>query len=710
MEKQIQKAQWICAEEFLVNPIWIYGRENGIREQIEQIHPNELKNYHMLVRKKFHFDKKSENVWLDITADDYYKLYVNGHFVGQGPSPSYETRYYYNHYEITDYLRNGENVIAVHTYYQGNINRVWNSGDLRQGLKAVCYDKNGIILQTDGTWKYKRARQYVNNRETGYHTQYLEDIDMTKYDVGWKDINFEEKEWKSAMVKSEDDHCLVLQETKSLELYEVFPQSIKELEKGIYILDFGKEVVGYVRLQTEGIKGETVEVFAGEELLEDGHVRFQMRCNCTYHETWILSGRKEIIENYDYKTFRYLEIHGEKRMAEQFSVIVRHYPFSNPIRLEKCNDTRLLQIWDICSRSIQLGTQEVFVDCPSREKGQYLGDMTITAKCQMILTGDPSMYKKALFSFADSASVDDGLLAVAPGSFMQEIADYSLIYPMQVYEYFQYTNDEDTIKKLYPIVKGIQKHFERFQRKDGLLENVTDKWNMVDWPENLRDSYDFPLTIPIGTGCHAVINAYFYGALLYIEKLENILHLESDTKQKRRKIKEAFQKAFYQKDERLFVDAEGSKHSSLHTNSLALFFSLNTRESEQTIADLIRKKGLCCGVYMAYFVLKGLARIGEYQLMYDLMTGEGEHSWMNMVHEGATTCFEAWGKEQKWNTSLCHPWGSAPLLLTLEDIAGLQFRNRKVIRTKCHLPKQIQSICLMHGENEVLFQMDYHKS
>ncbi len=512
------------------------------------------------------------------------------------------------------------------------------------------------------------------------------------------------------MVKSEDDHCLVLQETESLELYEVFPKSIKELEKGIYILDFGKEVVGYVRLQTEGIKGETVEVFAGEELLENGHVRFQMRCNCTYHETWILSGRKEIIENYDYKAFRYLEIHGEQRIAEQFSVIVRHYPFSNPIRLEKCNDTRLLQIWDICSRSIQLGTQEVFVDCPSREKGQYLGDMTVTAKCQMILTGDSSMYKKALFSFADSASVDDGLLAVAPGSFMQEIADYSLIYPMQVYEYFQYTNDEDTIKKLYPIVKGIQKHFERFQRKDGLLENVTDKWNMVDWPENLRDSYDFPLTIPIGAGCHAVINAYFYGALLYIEKLENILHLESDTKQKRRKIKEAFQKAFYQKDERLFVDAEGSKHSSLHTNSLALFFSLNTSESEQTIADLIRKKGLCCGVYMAYFVLKGLARIGEYQLMYDLMTGEGEHSWMNMVHEGATTCFEAWGKEQKWNTSLCHPWGSAPLLLTLEDIAGLQFRNRKVIRTKCHLPKQIQSICLMHGENEVLFQMDYHKS
>ena len=706
MGEQIQKAQWICGEEFLVNPLNVYGRENEKKNSTNPPHPIHMKNYHMLVRKTMRYSS-NEKVWLDITADDYYKLYINGCYVGQGPAPSYETRYYYNHYDVTPYLKEGENVIGVHIYYQGNINRVWNSGDLRQGMQAICYTHEEILAKTDDTWIYKRAEEYVGNRETGYHTQYLEDIDMRNYTVGWNSLDFEESEWKHVFVKKDDDHILVQQETDGLDLYEVFPETIKELKRGIYLLDFGREMVGYVCLNTKGEAGEAIEIFAGEELLDNGHVRFEMRSNCVYHETWTLSGRKETIQNYDYKVFRYLEIHTDRgrEVANGVSAISRHYPFSNPICLTKCDDDRLIPIWNICSRSIQLGTQEVFVDCPGREKGQYLGDMTVTAKCQMLLTGDASMYKKALIAFADSAMVDEGLMAVAPGSLMQEIADYSLVYPMQVYEYFQFTHDENTLLYLYPIVKGIQKHFEAYQREDGLLENVTDKWNMVDWPENLRDFYDFPLTIPIQQGCHAVINAYFYGALLYIEKLEEIMHLDvTETRQKRKKILQAFQNTFYRQENKLFVDAERSNHSSLHTNSLVLFFNMQPKESEKPISDFIRKKGLCCGVYMAYFVLKGLTHIGEYQLMYDLMTGDLEHSWLNMIREGATTCFEAWGKDQKWNTSLCHPWGSAPILLVLEDIAGLKFSKGVVIQGDSHLPRQIRSICLQRLDGTILFE------
>ena len=71
---------------------------------------------------------------------------------------------------------------------------------------------------------------------------------------------------------------------------------------------------------------------------------------------------------------------------------------------------------------------------------------------------------------------------------------------------------------------------------------------------------------------------------------------------------------------------------------------------------------------MAYFVLKALCRMGRYEDAYRLIIAKGEHSWYNMVREGATTCFEAWGKEQKWNTSLCHPWASAPISVLAEDI------------------------------------------
>jgi hypothetical protein len=101
---------------------------------------------------------------------------------------------------------------------------------------------------------------------------------------------------------------------------------------------------------------------------------------------------------------------------------------------------------------------------------------------------------------------------------------------------------------------------------------------------------------------------------------------------------------------------------------LPAFYGICSVEEYDKIAEFIMKKGLCCGVYMAYFVLKALCRMGRYQEAYSLIINESEHSWYNMVREGATTCFEAWGKDQKWNTSLCHPWASAPISVLIEDI------------------------------------------
>ncbi|MBQ9116277.1 MAG: hypothetical protein IJY04_04590, partial [Clostridia bacterium] len=53
------------------------------------------------------------------------------------------------------------------------------------------------------------------------------------------------------------------------------------------------------------------------------------------------------------------------------------------------------------------------------------------------------------------------------------------------------------------------------------------------------------------------------------------------------------------------------------------------------------------------------------------IVSEDENSWYNMVREGGTACFEAWGKDKKWNTSLCHPWASSPVPVLIEDILPL---------------------------------------
>ncbi len=78
------------------------------------------------------------------------------------------------------------------------------------------------------------------------------------------------------------------------------------------------------------------------------------------------------------------------------TAIVCHYPFDDSHCTLETDSEILRSVWRICKNSVKYGTQEVYVDCPTREKGQYSGDMVITSAAQAILTGDTSMLKKAI--------------------------------------------------------------------------------------------------------------------------------------------------------------------------------------------------------------------------------------------------------------------------------------------------------------------------
>jgi len=139
-----------------------------------------------------------------------------------------------------------------------------------------------------------------------------------------------------------------------------------------------------------------------------------------------------------------------------------------------------------------------------------------------------------------------------------------------------------------------------------------------------------------------------------------------------------------------------SSHASLHANALAMYCNLPPSHGWDKIVGMVAKKRLNCGVFFAYFVLQGLYNIGEADLAYELMTGNDEHSWQTMLNAGATSCLEAWGPDQKWNTSWCHPWGSAPVILTATEIFGLRPASPGWKKVKFHpqLPTGLKSASL----------------
>ena len=172
-KKGIQRdfqGRWITTERFCgLRPVNVFHRQLD-KTDIPSTAPQ---NSHILFRKRFEAEG-GRPAWIYISADDYYKLYVNGRFVCQGPAPGYPFHYYYNKADITDYIREGSNLIAVHTYYQGLVNRVWVSGDDRHGLILDVEQGGEIILSSDESFRCTVHTGFQALETAGYETQFLE--------------------------------------------------------------------------------------------------------------------------------------------------------------------------------------------------------------------------------------------------------------------------------------------------------------------------------------------------------------------------------------------------------------------------------------------------------------------------------------------------------------------------------------------------------
>ncbi len=655
------KSKWITTERFIgLKPINVYHKELDKKE----IEESAVKNYHTHFRKKLVLAGCSK-VKIRISADDYYKLYINGSFVCQGPAPAYPEFYNYNEVDISEFVKNGENIITVHVYYQGCINRVWNSGDNRQGMIVDIFADGKYIGGTDETWRYTEPREF-SGKTTGYETTYLEDIDFNFKDSDWK-MSYSD-DYKQAVV-SDTDYDFKDLPVECIDVYTVKPETIVKINDTDYFIDFGKEITGQFYMTVKGEKNQKVIIMYGEETESETQTRYNMRCNCEYIDECTLSGDLDELEFYDYKAFRYVNIKTDRDNLnpDSFAAVVRHHKFEERFML-KSDVRHLKEIWDLCVHTLKVGVQEGFLDCPTREKGQYLGDFTVSGLAYLYITGDREIYKKTLWDFAHTANICPGLMSVAPGSIMQEIADFSLQYPLQILNYYRVTKDKKTIEELYPTVQNLMDYFARFERADGLLENANEKWNLVDWPKNLRDGYDVNNEEKTAERpCHNILNAFYINAQQCFDKINKIL--DKPTVNKTDRLKKAYLAAFYDKTTHSFYDTEAHDHSALHSNVLAVYADIAPKESYETVRKLIMNKGLCCGTQFSYFVLKALAKMGAYEDELALITNKSRHSWVNMLREGATTCFEAWGKEQKWNTSLCHPWSCSPIIAIIEDIA-----------------------------------------
>ncbi len=682
------QAKWITSADFLpLRPIDPTRGERAEHTAADAEGYTLQINRHQIFRKVFTMPARFGRVQAAVTADDFYRLYINGSLVGLGPAPGYLFHYNYNVIDITRYLHPGENLIAAEVTYEGYRNRVVGSADLRMGFLCEIYDAKNIYAATDGSWLTARLNCWHAVGFAGYETQMLDHLEAARYDSRWKSDRDYAKDLVPASVNIHDDHVLYRQITPTVDFYLLKAERQYFAPDGALILDFGREITASLAIHIRGMAGSCLRIRYSEELQEDGSLRYPMRCiKNEYEDRIYFSGGEDVFEPMSYKAFRYVELQMDPRSevsarreleaaAASVLAVVRHYPMPEEACRFRADDARLSKIFEFCKNGVRCGTQEGYLDCPSREKGQYLGDAVITSHAQYLLTGDSRQFRKCIMDFAYSSAICPGMLGVAPGAYVQHIADYVLLYPYMVENFIRLTGERDILGEVLPVISDMLAWFGGHMREDGLLHNVSRKWNLVDWPDGDRDGYDFPLEQPTPPGCHNVINALWYGALSIFERLRGLCpkyaYLTAPIESE--KVAKSFRAAFGGGEGGLFRDTEASRHTAWHSNIYPLFFGMANLEERRAILDMIRRRGLSGSVFNAYFVLLSLCRAGEADLAFDMIRRDGERSWARMLADGATACFEAWGKDAKWNTSLCHPWSSTPVIILAEYAAGIRF-------------------------------------
>jgi hypothetical protein len=118
---------------------WIWCAQNDVRDY----------NQTVLFRKEFELRQVGE-ASLCITADSYYRVFINGRWVHDGPAKAYPDHWLFDTHEVGSLLKKGKNRIEVIARYYGI--GTFHQIPQQAGLIAQLETPAGIIV-TDSTWQ-----------------------------------------------------------------------------------------------------------------------------------------------------------------------------------------------------------------------------------------------------------------------------------------------------------------------------------------------------------------------------------------------------------------------------------------------------------------------------------------------------------------------------------------------------------------------------
>lgn len=158
------------------------------------------KNLYSFVKFRKLFDYDCGDVYMDITADSRYYLYINGEFLNFGPVRCYPAHYKFDTLNITPYLKKGKNVLAVLVYKFGQDNFQYIKA--KEGLAISV--SGGVSFTSDSSFKCAFANEYnLNTPEISVQQPFEEQVDGNYID-NWAQLDYNDSAWENSRENSKD--------------------------------------------------------------------------------------------------------------------------------------------------------------------------------------------------------------------------------------------------------------------------------------------------------------------------------------------------------------------------------------------------------------------------------------------------------------------------------------------------------------------------
>lgn len=613
-----------------------------------------------LFRKEFKLETGVKSARLYVTAHGIYEVFLNGKKVGDhllAPGwQSYKYHLSYQSFDVTELLQKGKNAIGA------EVAEGWWAGRLawEERWRCIYGDTLGLLVQleiqtedgkkelvcSDDSWKTSSGPLVGSEIYDG------ETYDATQELSGWSYADFEAKNWTTVttaglgQAKLQSPEGPPVRRTKTLKIKEISKSPL-----GNVILDFGQNLVGFLRVKVSGPKGHTITLHHAEVMdIDNGELATRPLRSAKATDTLILSGRSMIWEpKFTFHGFRYAQIdnwpsHGGEPCFNDIEAVVIHTDLE-PTGSFECSDEMVNQLHS----NIRWGMRGNFVsiptDCPQRdERLGWTGDIQVFCPTANFLFNTSGMLSGWLKDLTVEQKDLNGIVAnIVPNPLPPEHnrpqaawSDAAVMTPWDLYTAF---GDIKILKDQYESMK------------DWLVRGVRRKPNGL-WDESERQLGDWldpdaPRDIPEKgkTDPYFVANAYLVHVTNLVAKVSSLLGKEEESKTwaaEAAKLKHLFQNEYITPNGRISPDTQTSI-------ALAIAFDLFSSPSQISYAGerldrIVRVADFKIGTGFVGtpIILPVLRDLGRIELAYRMLEERGCPSWIYPITMGATTQWERW--------------------------------------------------------------------